>query len=133
MTAMGCNSGSVPESAFWPGRSKMTFADSIHARLPSKAVTTEGIRIVAEPRMIGSAGRGRKILSGKLPFGSEECPIPAGGIWETEGGNRRLLSWIHGFTWLDDLAALRDGPAISFSKESVLEWIRRYRAGRGPG
>lgn len=133
MTAMGCNSGSVPESAFWPGQSKMTFADSIHARLPSKAVTAEGIRIVAEPRMIGSAGRGRKILSGKLPFGSEECPIPAGGIWKTEGRNRRLLPWIHGFTWLDDLAALRDGPAISFSKESVLEWIRRYRAGRGPG
>ena len=133
MTAMGYNSGSVPESAFWPGQSKMTVVDSVYARLPSKAVTVEGLRIVAEPKTIGSADRGRRILGGKLPFGSEEYSIPAGGIWETDGKNHQLLSWIHGFTWLDDLAALRDGAAISFSKESVLEWIRRYHAGRGPG
>ena len=79
MTAMGCNSGSVPESAFWPGQSKMTFADSIYARLPSKAVTAEGIRIFAEPRMIGSAGRGRKILSGKLPFRFRRMSYPGRG------------------------------------------------------
>lgn len=135
MTAMdgSCNSESVPESAFWPEQPKMTFADSVYARMPSDTVTADGIRIVAEPNSIGSADRGRKILEGKLPFRSEEHPIPAGGIWKTEGKNRRLLSWIHGFTWLDDLAAIRDGAAIKLSKAGTLEWIRRFHAGNGPG
>ena len=133
MTATDCNSGSVPESAFWPDRPQTTFVDSVYARLPSKAVTAEGIRIVAEPKTVGSADRGRRILDGKLPFDSEEWPIPAGGIWETEARNRLLQSWIHGFTWLDDLAAVRDGFAVAMSRDSVMGWIRRYGAGNGPG
>ena len=38
-----------------------------------------------------------------------------------------------GFVWLDDLAAVGDGPARKRAQDWVWDWIARYGAGRGPG
>ena len=38
-----------------------------------------------------------------------------------------------GFVWLDDLAAVGDGPARKRAQDWVWDWIARYGTGRGPG
>lgn len=124
---------SKPASAFWLGQSEMTFVDAVVARLPSEPVPSDTVRVAADPCSIGSADCGRIVLNGMVPYGSAKYSIPAGGIWEISAKNRQLQTWIHGFTWLDDLAAVRDGFAVAMSRDSVMGWIRRYGAGKGPG
>jgi uncharacterized heparinase superfamily protein len=40
---------------------------------------------------------------------------------------------LHGFAWLDDLAALADGKARQRARELTLDWIERFGRGGGPG
>lgn len=40
---------------------------------------------------------------------------------------------VHGFTWLDDLAAAGDAPARACAQAWLWRWIELYGRGRGPG
>ena len=40
---------------------------------------------------------------------------------------------LHGFAWLDDLAALGDSRARARAQDWLFGWIDRYGTGRGPG
>ncbi|HAR54368.1 MAG TPA: heparinase, partial [Roseovarius nubinhibens] len=54
-------------------------------------------------------------------------------IWQITPPDRAFAAELHGFAWLDDLAAVGDGPARKTAQAWIAEWIARYGAGRGPG
>lgn len=103
------------------------------AKLPTGPVRDGQLSLVAEPRTIGSADAGRRMVGGRIKVFAEEASIPQGGIWELKSGSKRVQSWLHGFTWLDDLAAVRDAQAIKLARSATFEWINKFGDGKGPG
>lgn len=120
-------------SSFWPTQESTSFADLVVAKLPAGPIRDGQLNLVAEPRTIGSADAGRRMVAGRIKVFADEASIPHGGIWELKGGSRRIQSWLHGFTWLDDLAAVRDAQAITLARNAAFEWINRFGDGKGPG
>ncbi|WP_294927073.1 heparinase II/III family protein [uncultured Paracoccus sp.] len=76
-----------------------------------------------EPRAIGQPGRGRRILEGTLtlagqrltgdPFACPDLPLDC-------------LIELHGFAWLDDLAAVAGGAARDLARRRVMGWIAAH-------
>lgn len=74
-----------------------------------------------EPRSLGDAARRRLILSGVLPLAIgrlEGDPLAA--TPETEAD----AAMLHGFGWLDDLAAVASPEARAMAQDRVLAWVR---------
>jgi len=58
---------------------------------------------------------------------------PDGSIWDLPRQGPDFDEELHGFTWLDDLAAVGDPPACERAQAWVFGWIERFGRGRGPG
>lgn len=76
-----------------------------------------------EPKAIGHPGRGEQIVSGALHLG---------GIALTEDFFAQDLppsvaAELHGFGWLDDLAAVGSPKARSIAQHHVLLWLKRHK------
>lgn len=79
-----------------------------------------------EPKAIGHAGRGHQIIDGELRFGGtllQGDPFAA----ETPPS---VQAELHGFGWLDDLAAVATPRARAVAQDRVLDWCRRNRQPR---
>ncbi|MFC7705732.1 heparinase II/III family protein [Plastorhodobacter daqingensis] len=99
-------------------------------------LTSPRTRLIAdpEPQFIGSAPRGRQILEGRYQLAG----IYAEGNdpWALEratGGNPAFQEALHGFLWLDDLAAVGGPAAKRLATASTTGWLRRFGRGAGPG
>jgi uncharacterized heparinase superfamily protein len=66
-------------------------------------------------------------LGGRLVEAAGRLP------WDIPPPNEAFLEALHGFEWLDDLAAVGDPPARKLAQAWLAEWLRRYGRGRGPG
>ncbi|PWE29395.1 heparinase [Maritimibacter sp. 55A14] len=86
-----------------------------------------------EPRTIGSHARGRQLLAGNFMFGGHLIEAPGAMIWNLDPPEPPFEEALHGFTWLDDLAAVGDSAARQLAQDWLREWIARFGAGRGPG
>ncbi|SLN63295.1 Heparinase II/III-like protein [Pseudoruegeria aquimaris] len=104
-----------------------------HARVSTLTRTATGLVTQPEPRSIGSFARGRQLTSGNFLFAGYLVRSDAGSIWEVPVPAARFEEELHGCTWLDDLAALGDGRAREATRAWVMDWIRRYGRGTGPG
>jgi uncharacterized heparinase superfamily protein len=54
-------------------------------------------------------------------------------VWDVPPPSPRFTDALHGFGWMDDLAALGDRSAQDAAQDWTFEWIERYGDGRGPG
>ncbi|WP_288939313.1 heparinase II/III family protein [uncultured Roseovarius sp.] len=86
-----------------------------------------------EPRTIGSFARGRQISSGNFLFSGHLLQSPETNMWDLEAPDSSFAEDLHGFGWLDDLAAAGDLPARACAQDWVWTWIDRYGGGKGPG
>ncbi len=86
-----------------------------------------------EPRSIGSFARGRQLVAGNFLFAGHLLQKPGGSIWEIKPPDQAFVEALHGFGWLDDLAAVGDPQARRRAQDWLWEWIGRYGAGAGPG
>ena len=86
-----------------------------------------------EPRTIGSYARGRQLVAGNFLFAGHLLQQPEADMWELSPPDRAFAEALHGFGWLDDLAAAGDGPARARAQAWLWGWIARYGRGRGPG
>ncbi len=102
--------------------------ERVLGRRPAEDILATGnaLRFVAcmpEPLSFGSPHRGRLLIQGRLHIAGEEHAIPDGNLWKLEN----LPGWageeILGFSWLDDLAAVRSPEAIGLAKTWVFDWI----------
>ena len=86
-----------------------------------------------EPRTIGSFARGRQLCSGNFLFAGHLLREPATNMWDLPHPDDAFSEALHGFVWLDDLAAVGDAAARQRAQDWLWRWIDQYGAGRGPG
>ncbi len=113
---------------------KVHFLNRWHARragrLKARAV---GFVSSPEPRTIGSFAKGRQLLAGNFLFAGHLLEQKDADIWSLRPPNADFQQELHGFAWLDDLAAVGDISARDVSRKWLWSWIERYGRGMGPG
>ncbi|WP_347311547.1 heparinase II/III family protein [Defluviimonas sp. SAOS-178_SWC] len=105
----------------------------LHARLAALARSATGFVSQPEPKTIGSFARGKQLTAGNFLFAGFLIEAKGKSIWDLPIPDPRFEEEIHGSAWLDDLAAVADGPARERAQDWVFDWIRRYGRGGGPG
>lgn len=86
-----------------------------------------------EPWLIGDPDRGRDLVAGHLVFGGARAEARGRTPWAVQAPGAAFAVELHGFAWLDDLAALGTPAAASLARAWVGDWARRYGRGGGPG
>ncbi|MEO1179199.1 MAG: heparinase II/III family protein [Pseudomonadota bacterium] len=112
---------------------KARFLNRWHARRVTRSAVETGFVAPPEPRTIGSFGRGRQLVAGKFQFAGFLVEAEGVSPWDITPPDREFLAQLHGFAWLDDLAAVGDLASQNAARSWVWDWLRRYGNGRGPG
>jgi len=86
-----------------------------------------------EPRTIGSHARGRQLAAGNFLFAGHLLQQPDADMWDLVPPEPAFAEALHGFGWLDDLAAAADATARARAQTWLWRWIALYGRGRGPG
>ena len=107
--------------------------NALHARAAGLGRPATAFESHPEPRTIGSVARGRNLVAGRFHFAGYLVEAPGTGLWDVPTPDRAFTLDLHGFTWLDDLAALGDLDAALRARDWTHEWVRRFGAGGGPG
>ncbi len=105
----------------------------VQARRASRARGAAVFLSQPEPRTIGSFARGRQLLAGNFLFAGALVEEKKRSIWDIDAPGPDYEQELHGFTWLDDLAAVGDVPAMGQAQTWLFDWIARYGRGHGPG
>ncbi|MDG4951594.1 hypothetical protein NLM59_11750, partial [Weeksellaceae bacterium KMM 9724] len=71
---------------------------------------------------IGLFARGRQLVAGNFLFAGQLVEDAEASIWALGVRNPRILEEIHGFAWLDDLAAVGDLPARDRAQAWTWDW-----------
>lgn len=86
---------------------------------------------------MGRIARGRQIMAGNLLFEGYFVSAPGlaegAALWDLAPPHPDFEAALHGFGWLDDLAALGDAAARERVQGWLSEWITRYGRGEGAG
>jgi len=121
---------SIDES--WSAR-KTRWLNHFHARVASLTRPATAFTSTPEPRTIGTFARGRQITGGNFLFAGYLVQAPGTAIWDLPMPDQAFEAELHGFTWLDDLAAVGDVHATRRAQEWTHEWVQRFGRGVGPG
>ncbi len=109
------------------------FLNRLYARLSRRQKSAIGFVSSPEPRTIGSYARGRQLVAGNLLFSGYLVEAQNADLWSIDPPDSVYAEEIHGFSWLDDLAAVGDASARALAQKWLLGWIDRYDDGSGPG
>ena len=105
----------------------------IHARVVTFNRSSATFVTPPEPRTVGSYARGRQLLAGNFHFAGHLVAAPERTPWEIKAPDAGFARELHGFGWLDDMAAVGDREARETSAFWLRCWIERFGGGRGPG
>ncbi|EPX79707.1 heparinase II/III family protein [Salipiger mucosus] len=122
----------MSERVTWPAAATRCL-NRVHARLAARARPVTAFVSQPEPRSTGSVARGRQLCAGNLMFAGHLVEAPDVMIWDIDPPSATWEAEIHGFGWLDDLAAVGDAPARALAQRWLWGWIERHGAGRGRG
>ncbi|MGB3244305.1 MAG: heparinase II/III family protein [Sulfitobacter sp.] len=103
-----------------------------HAATRTRAQVT-GFVSQPEPRTIGSFARGRQLIAGNYLFAGTLMHAPDQTLWQVAVPDTAFAAELHGFAWLDDLAAVGDANARKTAQVWLWGWIDTFGKGRGPG
>lgn len=98
-----------------------------------KAHVSTGFLSQPEPRTIGLYARGKQLVAGNFVSGAMVVESPGASIWDVPFPDAAARVELHGFAWLDDLAAYGDTTAQDLAQAWTVDWITRFGRGRGPG
>ena len=98
-----------------------------------RAAAARGFMSQPEPRTIGIYARGKQLLAGNFVSGGQVVERPGAAIWDVPFADPATGTEVHGFAWLDDLAAVGDSVARKRAQAWTGDWIARFGKGRGPG
>lgn len=107
--------------------------ERLHVRLASRGIARTGFVTPPEPRIVGSFARGRQLIGGQFQFAGFTVDAKDTSIWSLPIPDPRLDADLHGFVWLDDLAAVGDPRARMRAQGWTWEWLDLFGAGQGPG
>lgn len=99
--------------------------------LSARARPAGGFKVEPEPRSIGYFARGKQLTAGNFLLGGHMVETHA--PWDVEPPSAGFAAELHGFGWLDHMAAAGDRPARQAAQGWVSEWIARFGQGTGPG
>ena len=85
------------------------------------------------PLSIGNTLVADKICQGEFFIFGNTLQLEDKVIWEHSLKNIENCEDLHGFTWLDDLAARGDNAAIEIAQKWIFSWIEKYGSGSGAG
>ncbi|MBZ8117862.1 heparinase II/III family protein [Roseovarius sp. LXJ103] len=109
------------------------YLNRLHARRAARARPATAFVSSPEPRTIGSYARGRQLSAGNYMFAGSLVQTPGTSLWQITPPDAMFEAELHGFAWLDDLAASGDAKARDCAQDWLWEWIALYGGGRGPG
>ena len=112
---------------------KTRWMNSLTARTSTRARPATAFTTQPEPRTIGSFARGRQYLAGNFQFAGNLVTQQKTALWDLQMPSLRFEQELHGFQWLDDLAAVGDLAARKAAQSWLFEWISRFGQGRGAG
>ena len=107
--------------------------NSWHARLSTLSRPATGFRSQPEPRTIGTFAKGRQLIAGNFLFAGSLVEDANSSIWQLPIPNSSYEQQLHGFAWLDDLAAVGDTAARGRAQQWLDEWLALYGRGKGVG
>ena len=110
-----------------------SFLDRVQARFGGGRVKVTGFVYQPEPQRTGSHARGKQMVAGNFRLAGHLVKQPDTPIWDLSIPDPAFAQELHGFTWLDDLAAAGDWPCRKLAQASVIDWIDRYGAWKGAG
>ena len=116
----------------WRAR-RTAYMHRVHARRAARAKPATAFVQQPEPRTIGRVARGRQLLAGNFLFAGTLTEGPDLSLWDAGNDTALVVDEMHGFTWLDDLAAIGDARARAKAQTWVQDWIERYGDGRTRG
>jgi len=122
----------VDGPATWRAR-KAHYLNRLHARTSGLSRAATGFTATPEPRTIGRVARGRQIVAGNFQFAGHLVEAPGLDLWDLPAPDAAFTGELHGFGWIDDLAALGDFSAFERARSWTFEWIERFGRGTGPG
>lgn len=85
------------------------------------------------PKTHGEPARGQQMLAGQLHFAGELVELDGRDLWQIPLPSLDFSAALHGFAWLDDLAAVGKPEAGALAQMLVQDWIKRFGDGSGPG
>lgn len=112
---------------------KARFLNRVYARLSARAVAATVFTSSPEPRTIGSFARGRQLVAGNYLFAGYLIEAPDASLWQLTVPDAAYASEMHGFAWMDDLAAVGDTKTRYKAQAWLWDWIDRYGNGSGAG
>ena len=86
-----------------------------------------------EPRTIGSYARGRQLIAGNFLFAGSLIADAESSMWDLTPPDAAFDAALHGFAWLDDLAAVGNPAARQTAQRWIWDWIEAFGKGRGLG
>ncbi|MEO6299293.1 MAG: heparinase, partial [Paracoccaceae bacterium] len=98
-----------------------------------RAAPAKGFASQPEPRTIGLYARGKQVLAGNYIASGQVVERPGVPIWDVAFPDPVMQAEVHGFAWLDDLAAVGDKSARVRAQDWTWDWIARFGGGKGPG
>lgn len=105
--------------------------DRLAARWLGRVRAPVAIISQPEPRSLGLYARGQQMLAGNFLVAGEL--LTAQGAVPFDANTPEAVDDLHGFGWLDHLAAVGDRPARDLAQASLGDWARRFGRGSGPG
>ena len=112
---------------------KARFLNRWHARRAARTTGATAFISAPEPRTIGSFARGRQLVAGNYLFAGTLIEAPGQVVWDVDMPDPAFEQALHGFAWMDDLAAVGDGSTRALAQAWLWGWIARFSGGSGPG
>ena len=82
-----------------------------HARRAAKMRPPTGFLSQPEPRTIGRLAKGQQLVTGQVLLAGHLVDLDERSVWDVPPPSTRFTQELHGFGWMDDLAALGDRSA----------------------
>ncbi|WP_417597855.1 heparinase II/III family protein [Pararhodobacter oceanensis] len=114
----------------WTAR-KRRWGNRLAARAARSAPAAGGFVSMPEPRTVGHFARGKQLAAGNFLLAGHmvETHEP----WDIDPPSTGFAHELHGFAWLDHMAACGDRGARLAAQGWVFDWIERFGMGEGPG
>ena len=111
----------------------LKIGNSFYARTVKNFAQAEQFISTPGPLSIGNTLVADKICQGEFFIFGNTLQLEDKVIWDHSLKNIENYEDLHGFTWLDDLAARGDNAAIEIAQKWIFRWIEKYGSGSGAG
>ena len=111
----------------------LKIGNSFYARTVKNFAQAEQFISTPGPLSIGNTLVADKICEGEFFIFGNTVQLEDKVIWDHSLKNIENCEDLHGFTWLDDLAARGDNAAIEIAQKWIFSWIEKYGSGSGAG